>query len=136
MCSLVGLSDFSSLCRMVYFATEDFSDATFVIVNAMLYNLFMEQHSLATEPVARDEYHSYMQMCRANLETSLANTPLFLSSKVENVQALLLGVRLACRRPCRDRFRHPSCRVRDSLLITDARPSTPSTCRGRLSPGT
>ncbi|GJN81732.1 hypothetical protein PLIIFM63780_005267 [Purpureocillium lilacinum] len=91
MCSLVGLSDFSSLCRMVYFATEDFSDATFVIVNAMLYNLFMEQHSLATEPVARDEYHSYMQMCRANLETSLANTPLFLSSKVENVQALLLG---------------------------------------------
>ncbi|KYK58789.1 fungal specific transcription factor domain protein [Drechmeria coniospora] len=91
MCSLVGLSDFSSLCRLVYFATEDFSDATFTIVNAMLYNLFMEQHSLATEPLVRDEYHSYMQMCRANLETSLANTPLFLSAKVENVQALLLG---------------------------------------------
>ncbi|POR34331.1 Putative transcriptional regulatory protein C11D3.07c [Tolypocladium paradoxum] len=91
MCSLVGLSDFSSLCRMVYFATEDFSDATFVIVNAMLYHLFMEQTSLATDPTVRDEYHAYMQQCRANLETSLANTPLFLSAKVENVQALLLG---------------------------------------------
>ncbi|PHH90830.1 hypothetical protein CDD83_2542 [Cordyceps sp. RAO-2017] len=91
MCSLVGLSDFSSLCRMVYFATEDFSDATFTIVNAMLYNLFMEQHALATDPLARDEYHAYMQQCRANLETCLANTPLFLSAKVENVQALVLG---------------------------------------------
>ncbi|PNY26301.1 transcriptional regulatory protein [Tolypocladium capitatum] len=77
---------------MVYFATDDFSDATFVIVNAMLYNLFMEQTSLATDAAVRDEYHGYMQQCRVNLETSLANIPLFLSSRVENVQALLLGV--------------------------------------------
>lgn len=92
MCALVGLSDFANLCRLVYFATEDFSDATFTIVNAMLYNLFMEQHALATDPMVRDEYHAYMQRCRANLETCLANTPLFLSAKIENVQALVLGV--------------------------------------------
>ncbi|KAF4508921.1 hypothetical protein G6O67_005242 [Ophiocordyceps sinensis] len=91
MCALVGLSDFANLCRLVYFATEDFSDATFTIVNAMLYNLFMEQHALATDPMVRDEYHAYMQRCRANLETCLANTPLFLSAKIENVQALVLG---------------------------------------------
>ncbi|KAG5938245.1 hypothetical protein E4U53_008046 [Claviceps sorghi] len=75
----------------LYFATEDFSDATFIIVNAMLYNLFMEQNSLATDPTARDEYHAYMQQSQANLETALANTHLFLATKVENVQALLLG---------------------------------------------
>ncbi|KJZ74289.1 hypothetical protein HIM_06295 [Hirsutella minnesotensis 3608] len=91
MCALVGLADFSSMCRLVYFATEDFSDSTFTIVNAMLYNLFMEQHALATDPVVRDEYHAYMQQCRVNLETCLANTPLFLSAKVENIQALILG---------------------------------------------
>ncbi|KAG6002671.1 hypothetical protein E4U54_000820 [Claviceps lovelessii] len=91
MCSLVGLPDFTSLCRKVYFATEDFSDATFIIVNAMLYNLFMEQNSLATDPTARDEYHAYMRQSQANLETALANTPLFLATRIENVQALLLG---------------------------------------------
>ena len=92
MCSLVGLPDFTGLCRKVYFATEDFSDATFIIVNAMLYNLFMEQNSLATDPTARDEYLVYMRQSQANLETALANTQLFLNTKVENVQALLLGV--------------------------------------------
>ncbi|KAG5982459.1 hypothetical protein E4U55_001862 [Claviceps digitariae] len=91
MCSLVGLPDFTALCRKVYFATEDFSDATFIIVNAMLYNLFMEQNSLATDPAARDEYHAYMRQSQANLETALANTNLFLATRVENVQALLLG---------------------------------------------
>ncbi|KHN94432.1 fungal specific transcription factor domain protein [Metarhizium album ARSEF 1941] len=91
MCSLVGLPDFTALCRRVYFATEEFSDATFLIVNAMLYNLFMEQNSLATDPAARDEYHAYMRQSQANLETALANTSLFLATRVENVQALLLG---------------------------------------------
>ncbi|KAF5135079.1 putative transcriptional regulatory protein C11D3.07c [Metarhizium anisopliae] len=91
MCSLVGLPDFTGLCRRVYFATEEFSDATFIIVNAMLYNLFMEQNSLATDPMARDEYHAYMSQSQANLETALANTHLFLATRVENVQALLLG---------------------------------------------
>ncbi|PHH78744.1 hypothetical protein CDD80_6295 [Ophiocordyceps camponoti-rufipedis] len=90
--SLVGIDDFVGLCRLVYFATDDFSDATFTIVNGMLYNLFLEHHALATDPVIRDEYHAYMQQCRVNLETCLANTPLFLSAKAETIQALLLGI--------------------------------------------
>ncbi|UKZ47839.1 hypothetical protein TrVGV298_002071 [Trichoderma virens] len=67
LCTLVGIKEFAELCKTVYFPTEDFSDATFAVVNAMLYNLF------------------------SNLETTLANFPLFLSPKIENVQALLLG---------------------------------------------
>lgn len=74
------------------FATEEFSDATFIIVNAMLYNLFMKQSSPATHPTARDEYHIFMRQTHANLETALANAHLFLATRVENVQALLLGV--------------------------------------------
>lgn len=94
LCTLVGIKDFSDLCRTVYFPTEDFSDATFAVVNTMLYNLFVEQHSLAKEAAVREEYNSYVAICKANLETTLANLPLFLSPKVENVQALLLGVSL------------------------------------------
>ncbi|PHH73144.1 hypothetical protein CDD82_5630 [Ophiocordyceps australis] len=89
--ALVGLQDFSPICQKVYFATEEVTDSTFTIVSAMLYTLFMEQHSLTTDPAIRDAYHSYMQMCRVNLETSLANTLLFLSAKIENIQALVLG---------------------------------------------
>ncbi|PTB44913.1 uncharacterized protein TrAFT101_000384 [Trichoderma asperellum] len=91
LCTLVGIKDVSDLCSTVYFPTEDFSDATFAVVNAMLYNLFVEQHSLAKEEAVREEYSKYVAICKANLETTLANFPLFLSPKIENVQALLLG---------------------------------------------
>lgn len=57
----------------------------------MLYNLFVEQHSLAKEEAVREEYSKYVIICKTNLETTLANFPLFLSPKIENVQALLLG---------------------------------------------
>ncbi|KAK4071081.1 transcriptional regulator family: Fungal Specific TF [Trichoderma aggressivum f. europaeum] len=91
LCTLVGIKEFAELCRTVYFPTEDFSDATFAVVNAMLYNLFVEQHSLDKEGALREEYNSYVAICKSNLETTLANFPLFLSPKIENVQALLLG---------------------------------------------
>ncbi|XP_044723686.1 fungal specific transcription factor domain-containing protein [Hirsutella rhossiliensis] len=88
----VGITDFSNLCRSFYFPTSDNpSDANFIIVNAMLYNLFTEQFSLATDPAIQSEYDSYIQICRVNIETGLAATPLVLSAAVENVQALLLG---------------------------------------------
>lgn len=92
MCELVGVTDVISLCRAVYFPTEDVSDSAFAVVNALLYNLFMEQHSVATEPEMREEYNRHFELCRANLETTLANLPMLLSAKIENVQALLLGV--------------------------------------------
>lgn len=76
----------------MYFPTEDFSQATFAIVNSGLYNLFMEEYSLTEDSAKRAEYQGYALMAQANLETYLANLPLFLSAKVENVQALVLGV--------------------------------------------
>jgi hypothetical protein len=79
---------------MVYFPTEDFTDATFIIVNAGLYYLFLEQHSLTTDnKVLKDEFASHLYTSRVNLETGLANMSLFMSVRIETVQALLLGVR-------------------------------------------
>ncbi|KAJ3472733.1 hypothetical protein NLG97_g10756 [Lecanicillium saksenae] len=91
MCDLVGVTDITTLCRAVYFPTEDVSDATFAVVSALLYNLFLEQHSLSSDPTVREEYYRHFQLCRANLETTLANLPMLLSAKIDNVQALLLG---------------------------------------------
>ncbi|RSL95977.1 hypothetical protein CDV31_013675 [Fusarium ambrosium] len=91
VCYFVGISDFSNLCRMVYFPTDDFSDSAFIIVNAGLYYLFLEQHTLTDNEVVKEEFVSYLHTCRVNLETALANVSLFMSAKVETVQALLLG---------------------------------------------
>jgi hypothetical protein len=91
-CTLSGIVDLTSLCRLVYFPTEDFSQATFAIVNTGLYNLFMEEAVLCDDEIKHDEYRSYASLAQVNLETCLANLPLFLSAKVETIQALLLGV--------------------------------------------
>ncbi|KAJ3456466.1 hypothetical protein MRS44_016489 [Fusarium solani] len=93
--TLVGIEDFSSLCRMIYFPTEDFPQAIFAIVNAGLYDLFMEECCLSDDVEKRDKYEAYAMMARANLETYLANLPMFLSARIENVQALLLGTQYA-----------------------------------------
>ncbi|RBR23732.1 uncharacterized protein FIESC28_03528 [Fusarium coffeatum] len=92
VCYFVGISDFSNLCRMVYFPTEDFTDATFIIVNVGLYYLFLEQHALTIDNKAlKDEFASHLHTSRVNLETGLANMSLFMSIKIETVQALLMG---------------------------------------------
>ncbi|KAM0547862.1 hypothetical protein ACHAPJ_010209 [Fusarium lateritium] len=92
VCYFVGISDFSNLCRMVYFPTDDFTDSTFIIVNVGLYYLFLEQHTLTTDNKAlKDEFASHLHTSRINLETALANMSLFMSVKVETVQALLMG---------------------------------------------
>lgn len=78
---------------MVYFPTEDFTDATFIIVNVGLYYLFLEQHALTIDNKAlKDEFASHLHTSRVNLETGLANMSLFMSIKIETVQALLMGV--------------------------------------------
>lgn len=92
-CCFMAIENFTDHCRRVYFATEDFSAATFIIVNAGLFYLFQERVMEAdNEPVA-SEYQRYCSMCRDNLETALANLSLLLPAKVENIEALLLGVR-------------------------------------------
>lgn len=54
--------------------------------------MFLEQHSFAPDNATKGEYEPYIQICRINLETALANMSLFMSNKVESVQSLLLGV--------------------------------------------
>ncbi|KAJ4017956.1 hypothetical protein NW766_004030 [Fusarium irregulare] len=73
-------------------AREDFTDATFIIVNVGLYYLFLEQHALTMDNKAlKDEFASHLHTSRVNLETGLANMSLFMSIKIETVQALLMG---------------------------------------------
>ena len=90
--ALADIHDFPSMVRDVYFATEDFSEATFAIVNAGLYMLFLEVIAYGSAVASKAEFEACFHICRANLETCLLHMPLFMSTKVENVQALYFGV--------------------------------------------
>lgn len=92
ICHFTGINDFDALCRIVYFPYDHFPDSTFVIVNAGLYYLFLEQHAAASDKATKDEFEPFIHFCRVNLETALANMSLFMSAKLETIQALFIGV--------------------------------------------
>ncbi len=89
-CAFVTVEDFTDSCRQVYFATDEYSTATFIIVNAGLYYLFQERSDM--DESKSEEYLRYHYLCRDNLETALANLPLLLPPRKETIEALLLGV--------------------------------------------
>ncbi len=96
-CAFVTIDDFIESCQKVYFATEDYSTAVFITVNAGLYYLFQEKSVLVE---ARSEEHlKYHYLCRDNLETALATLPLLLPSRKDMIEALLLGVSVVCSAP-------------------------------------
>ncbi|CAK7211776.1 hypothetical protein SBRCBS47491_001231 [Sporothrix bragantina] len=98
-CSFLDVDDFIEACRDVYFATEDFGVSRFIIVNGGLYYLFEEKVAThkgdCKSTTERDMFAKYQRLCGDNLETALANLPLFLPPSGEMVEALVLGVTYA-----------------------------------------
>jgi glutaminase len=90
--TLLELDRLTEMCRNIYFCTEEFSDASFIIVNASLYYIFLQENYLETEKSIKNEFHSYMHQCQINLETALSRLPLILAPTNENIYALILGV--------------------------------------------
>ncbi|PYH87834.1 fungal-specific transcription factor domain protein [Aspergillus ellipticus CBS 707.79] len=79
------------VCREVYFATEDYSDATFIVVNGALYYLLSDMTVTLSDDKSREEGLEYLKLCQVNLETALVNLSLLMPAKVENIEALALG---------------------------------------------
>lgn len=95
VCCFMAVENFAEACRRVYFALEEFSQATFIIVNAGLYYLFQEKSVTAETDAQVSEYTGYYELCRNNLETGLANLKFFLGASMETIEALLLGASYA-----------------------------------------
>ncbi|KAH8700656.1 fungal-specific transcription factor domain-containing protein [Talaromyces proteolyticus] len=89
----IDFEQFNELCRKVYFATEDYSMATFTLVNGGLYHLF---NGLAGLQVPNfPEASENAAICRANLEYALTRFSIFTAPTSENLQALLIGASYA-----------------------------------------
>ncbi|KAB8234773.1 hypothetical protein BDV23DRAFT_30138 [Aspergillus alliaceus] len=78
-------------CRKVYFATEDYTDATFIVVNACLFYLFCELSITSTDASSQELYDKYGDLCRVNLETGLANLNLLMPATIDSIEALTMG---------------------------------------------
>lgn len=83
---------FIARCQEVYFTTEDYSDATFIIANFGLYGIFVEFGFCEKEPATRDEYQRYVQVCKDNLEAALANLNILMPVTMDSIVALTVGV--------------------------------------------
>lgn len=88
----ITVEKFVQKCRDVYFAVDDFSDATFIMVNACLYNVFIEWTFTASDPTEREDCQKHINLCRNNLEIALANLSLLMPARDEYIEALALGV--------------------------------------------
>ncbi|RLL94196.1 hypothetical protein CFD26_102964 [Aspergillus turcosus] len=87
----LSVDDFIQKCREVYFATEDYTEATFMVANCGLYYIFLEHSFRAESPQMRADYQKYIELCRKNFETVLANLPLLMPARPESIEALALG---------------------------------------------
>lgn len=93
LCSSIGLDDIADVCRRTYEQLDNISSVKFVLISSILYYVFEEMSMLGISPDLLAEYKTHAELCRANVDTGLANLPLLLSSTAQNVQGLLLGVR-------------------------------------------
>jgi hypothetical protein len=98
ICALDSVNYFTEQCRNIYFATDTFSQAAFVIANAGLYFIFQEKMVLARhagDEAATSSHQAHINICRDNLETVLAHLNLLLPAQKENVMALVMGASYA-----------------------------------------
>ncbi|BDD58791.1 hypothetical protein MAP00_004041 [Monascus purpureus] len=89
--SFMTLDEFTEKCREVYFCTEDYSPATFIMVNCGLCNLFLELSFMVRSSQTKEAYQKYLQICKYNVESALAGLNLLLPATKDNIQALTLG---------------------------------------------
>ncbi|KAM0530094.1 hypothetical protein ACHAPS_000735 [Verticillium nonalfalfae] len=87
----ITMRPFGDLCLNVYFS-EDHSAFDFISVNAGLYSLCWD-YALSSDiaPGEKEQYMTYAQSCRENLETGLANLPLYFPATSDAIAALLFG---------------------------------------------
>ncbi|OQE02169.1 hypothetical protein PENVUL_c040G05964 [Penicillium vulpinum] len=82
---------FTEKCREVYFCVDDYSDAAFVVTNFCLYSILYEYGAMQKDATMREEDQHYIEMCRENLETALANLNILMPANHESIMALAIG---------------------------------------------
>lgn len=92
--TFIDYEHFADRCRQLYFATDGSSEASFIIVNAGLTYIFFEASLTAADATKKARYEECRAMSQNNLEIALAQLNMMMPATAENIEALLMGVRL------------------------------------------
>ncbi|KKK12214.1 hypothetical protein ARAM_002411 [Aspergillus rambellii] len=90
-CPFITMDRLVEKCREIYFAAEDYSDATFIVANGGLYQLFIAVIFIAKDKKIQEEYQTYVDQCRVNLEVALTNLHLLMPASAESIEGLAMG---------------------------------------------
>ena len=86
--------EFGELCQRVYFAINDYSMSTWVIINTGLFYLFIDlkEHHYPQLNVTPTEIQAYSRLLSTNLEAAVQSLRLCQDPSIEGCQALVLLV--------------------------------------------
>ncbi|KAI8711625.1 Zn(2)-C6 fungal-type domain-containing protein [Fusarium sp. LHS14.1] len=87
ICKVLPFDKFEEICRKVYFAVDDYTEAEFIISNSFLSYVFGEHAVIRGDATSRE----YCTLCRSNLGNAISRLPLFLPASMEMIAALTLG---------------------------------------------
>ena len=92
--SVLDVSAFTAHCQSIFFPAEEYSIATYILVNAGLLVLFRDLNasSRAQIGVHEDELGPNIRICAQNVDAAVQTLHLFLAPTVENIQAVFLAV--------------------------------------------
>jgi hypothetical protein len=84
---------FAHTCQNVYFPTNEYSIATWIVVNVGLFYLFrdLDKRYLTQVGTTRQEAKAYVDLCTANALTCIQNLRLCLDATIDNVEGLALA---------------------------------------------
>ncbi|WAO96393.1 Zn(2)-C6 fungal-type domain-containing protein [Fusarium falciforme] len=91
ICKVLPFDMFKEICRKVYFAVDDYTEAEFIIANSFLSYLFAEHAVIRGDATSRE----YCTLCRSNLGNAISRLPLILHASMEMIAALTLGLNIS-----------------------------------------
>ncbi|KAL4804935.1 hypothetical protein BDV18DRAFT_23166 [Aspergillus unguis] len=91
LCPFIPFDRLVDKCREVYFAMKDYSDATFIVVNGGLFQIFVASSLMTDDRALREEYQGYADICKYNLDTALASLHLLMPATIDSIEALTVG---------------------------------------------
>ncbi|KAJ3577272.1 hypothetical protein NPX13_g3295 [Xylaria arbuscula] len=92
--TFIDYEHFTDRCRQLYFATDAPSEASFIVVNVGLMYIFFEASLKATDPAKKARYEEARVISQKNLEIALAQLNMMMPATAENIEALLMGLRM------------------------------------------
>ena len=92
---MIGINDFTAKCQKVYFPIEGYSRADWVIVNGCLMYFMgtLTPAKMVQFEISSEEVPMWMEICKGNTIKTIEQLGLFLEPSLDNIAALLLGVR-------------------------------------------